>query len=684
MQKQIISIFIVLTMMLLGAVTDLWAADSGDETVRLDPIIVTSQKTEADKQSVPGNVTVHEDMVIEDLGIDSLEDIANVTPNLSFYRLDNHTTYLIYRGIGGMTNMNLVPNLNVDGVTLPYVATDTALDVERVEVLRGSQGSLYGRNTHAGIVNLVTRGPGSYFNGYLNGRYESFNTRSFDMAFGGPAGGDNGYRLALAYYDTDGYFDNTFRGTDDGNSQEQFTARGKFLLSASPGNTLTFSLMADRFDGGFDNHALGGGTTTTNNEPGYNDGHLVSPTLTWEKDFTAAKLTSITNYSLSNFGFLQDWDFTAADIFSAEADLNYDVVTQEFRLEGGGKSGMKWLAGAFFLGEHLDTETTVRFGADGFLFGMPDGAFMGQNSTVKTYGAALFGKLIYPVGRKIELTGSLRLDYEQKELEWQGNSIFGTGIKKEFKEDWLAVLPTVSAAWRLTPDQRIYGTVARGYKAGDYNNVQVDPAVVTEAVDPEYTLTYEAGYKGLLAGKRLELNLALFYIDWTDLQVDTDVLVEGAPVLLKQNAAEAHSTGIELEIRTRPAKGWDLSFGAGYLFEFEFDEFPNSTIGDLSGNKLPNANEYTVNAGTVFRHPRGFFLSADIAFNGSKYFDEANQVEQAFYTLLNTKIGYETDTWTAYVFGRNLLDEAYAVTRFSDALMAGEPRVFGFQVRYMF
>ena len=687
MQKRIVPIsgvLAVLALALLGPAKVVWADEVPDEMVQLETIIVTAQKTEADKQEVPTNVAVYEDMVLEDLGINSLEGVANITPNVSFYRLDNRTTYLIYRGIGGLTNMNLVSNLSVDGVTLPYVATNMELDVARVEVLRGSQGALYGRNTHAGIVNLITRDPGPYFEGYLNGSYESFSTRAVEMAFGGPAGGDNGYRLALAYHSTDGYFDNTFLDTDDGNNQEQFTARGKFVLSTSDAGTLTFGLMVDSFDGGFDNHAIGGGTKTTNNEPGYNDGYLFSPTLTWEKEFESSKLTSITNYSKSNFGFLQDWDFTSADIFAAEADLDYDVVTQEFRLESTRDSGMKWLAGAFLLGEHLDTETTVRFGEDGFLFGMPSGAFMGQTSTVKTYGAALFGKIVYPLGRKLELTGSLRLDYEQKELDWQGASSFGPGVSKNFEADWLALLPSASVAWLLSDDQRLYATIARGYKAGDYNNVQVDPTVVTEAVDPEHTLTYEAGYKGWLADKRLELNLAFFYVDWTDMQVDTELIVEGAPVYLKQNAAKAHTAGVELEARARPHKGWDLFLGAGYLFEYEFDEFPSRTTGDLTGNRLPNANEYSVNAGTIFRHPNGLFLSADIAFNGPKYFDEANAVEQESYTLLNAKIGYETDSWSLYLYGRNLLDEAYAVTRFEDALMAGEPRVFGVKVGAVF
>ncbi|TKB55461.1 TonB-dependent receptor [Ferrimonas aestuarii] len=658
------------------------AQEALGEYGELEVITITADKIERDKQDVASSVSVFEGYTLEDMGVDSLEGIANRTPNVSFYRADSHTTYLVYRGIGGTTNMNKVWNVNVDDVTLPYVATDILLDAARVEVLRGSQGALYGRNTHAGVVNVVTRSPDDYFdaNGVVS--YESYNTMKFTGAVGGPIDDDMGYRFALGYRSGDGYFKNRTLGTDDGNDHQQVSARGKFVYAPTDIDKLTFSLTLDRFDGGFDSYAIGGGTTTESNEPGYNDGSLVAPSVTWVRQLSLGKLTSITAYSDSNYGFLQDWDFTAMDIMAAEYDENFQTFTQEFRLEGQSADDLNWLVGAFLLVEDLDTETMVRFGADAGAAGMPADFEMSQRSTIKSRGGALFGQVVYQPWQAVELTGRLRLDYERKELDWQGFAGPAPTGSKSFDEGWFAALPSVSAAWILSDEQRIYGSISRGYKAGDFNNVQVDPAVVTEPVDPEYATTYELGYKGTLADRRLELNAALFYVDWQDLQVETQLNVPGAaPVFLKQNAAEAHSSGIEVELRAQPHEDWELFAGGSYLFDYEFDKYPNSVSGDISGNLLPNANEFVLNGGAVYRHDSGLFFAVDATVNGSRFFDEANQFEQKTYTLVNARIGYEGESMSAYLYGRNLLDEDYALSMFNGTTMSAEPAIVGVQVK---
>jgi len=653
---------------------------NAEEPMSLETITVTADKMEQDKQDVSSNITVFDGYALEDQGVNTIEDISNRTPNVSFYRADSHTTYLVYRGIGGTTNMNKVWNVNLDGVTVPYVATDTLLDVKRVEVLRGGQGALYGRNTHAGVVNVITRDPDDVFTTDASATYESYNTFKLNAAAGGPIDDNKGYRIAFGYKSGDGFFENDVLNRDDSNDHEQTSARTKFVFNNDADNKLTLTLTADRFDGGFDSYVAGGGTHTVNNEPGYVDGYLLSPSLTWERQMGAFKLTSISNYSRSNYGFLHDWDFTEMAITTGEFDENTRSLSQEFRLESTAENGMKWQLGAFLMHEKLDTETIMRLGADAGVFGMPSNAFQGQESDINTRAAALFGQLIYPFHQQWEVTARLRLDYERKEMNWRGFSDMYSDINKSFEQDWSAVSPYLALAWLLQDNQRIYGSISSGYKAGDYNNVQLDPAVVTQAVDPEYTRTYELGYKGLFK-RRFELNAALFYIDWEDLQVETPLSTAGTPIYLKQNAAEAHSTGLELEMRALLDSGWELSAGAGYLFEYKFDSFPNSTSGDLSGKHLPSANEFNVNASALYRHSNGVFFSLDAMLNGPKYFDEANVFEQDTYTLVNTKIGYETDNLSVYFYARNLLDEDYSVAMFANAEMAGEPRILGIQAR---
>ncbi len=656
--------------------------------VELSEITVTAQKQEESVLEVPANVTVMDGYVMEDLGIANIDELTDLAPNINVDKIDSHVTQVVFRGIGGMTNMNKIWNINVDGVTVPYAGVDMFLDVERVELMRGSQGSLYGRNTHAGVVNVITRKPTPEFSFDSALEIESYNTQKVKAAFGGPVSDNQGYRLALGYTHSDGYMDNAFLGSDDGSRHEQFSGRFTYELAFSEDNLLRLSVTGDAYDGGFDEYvpvARGASTTTMNDEEGKSKGHLFSPTLTWERVFGDLALTSITNYSASNSQTVFDQDSSPFDLMVLDYDEDFKTFTQEVRLSGGESSDVEWLAGVFLLKEEIDLLTDFRFGNDAGLMLMPPGLHMIGDGVIDSQGAALFGQVIVQPLEKLELRARLRLDYEERELTWQGRSEMG-GVPivpvQDFsrKDDWFGVMPSASLAYIIDDRQRVYGSIDRGYKVGDYAANQVDIEAVREPVDPEYTLTYEIGYKGLLADKRLELSAAAFYIDWTDMQVS----VVKDNVALMHNAAEAHSYGLELEARWRAARGLDLLAGFGWL-KGEFDRYDNHPSGqNMAGNQLPNANEYSFSMGARYRHDNGFFTSLSAALMGPKYLDEQNLIKQDSYTLLNAKIGYEATNWAAYVYGRNLLDEAYLVHSFTDAGRAGEPAVVGAECRYYF
>ena len=653
----------------------------------LETMTVTAQKKEEKALDVPGNVTAMDGLTMQDLSIEKIDELTLLAPNINIDKIDSHMTQVVFRGIGGMTNMNKVWNTNVDGVIVPYVGTDLFFDVQQVELMRGSQGSLYGRNTHAGVVNVTTRKPSEQFSLDALLEAEAFNTQKANLAFGGPIDDKQGYRLALGYTRSDGYMENEFLNTDDGSDTEQFSGRLHYELRPSDDNLIRLTLTGDSYEGGYDDFApldKGATHTTANDEEGKNQGHLLMPTLTWEKTFDPFTLTSITNYASSNFQTVLDQDFTQYDIMVFDYDENFDTFTQEFRFTGGKPSRVQWLVGLSMMVERMDSVSDFSFGEDAASMGVPDGYHMIGEGEIDSQGAALFGQVIVP-WKKMEIRARLRLDYEQRELTWQGrNELSGMSISAEENysrdDDWLGVMPSISLAYLIDDRQRIYGSIDRGYKVGDYAANQVDIEAVREVVDPEYTLTYEIGYKGLLANSRVEVNAAAFYIDWTDMQVS----VVNNNVALMQNAADAHSYGVELEARWQALQGLDIFAGFGWL-QGEFDKYDNHPDGlDLSGNTLPNTNEYTVSLGARYRHARGFFASVTGALMGPKYMDELNEVKQDSYTIVNAKIGYETKAWGAYLYGRNLLDEAYLVHTCDTAGRAGEPLVCGGQVVYYF
>lgn len=687
-------LFAVLTVVMTN--TKLFAQDelAEDESVRfaeaeemdavgLPTVIVTADKTETNKQELPAIVTVFDETQMELLNLENIEDIVHVTPNTTFYRSERHFSTPVFRGIGGTTNMNKVWNTHVDGVTLPYVGAANLLDVERIEVLRGSQGAIYGRNSHAGVLNILTKNPSIETEGALAIAYESYNTVKAEAMVSGPVNEQSGFRINAAYDRTDGYFDNSTLHKDDLNDDQHYTVRGKYFHEISENSDLTFSMIFDEYEGGFDSYSFTGSTTTTNNIPGYTDGYLYAPTLTfnlWLEDF---EVTSISNYSRSNYGFLHDWDFSASDIYTGEYDEVYNTLSEEIRFSNSPGAEVQWLAGLFLLYENIDTQTDVVFSDDAALFGMSPGDFMVQDSTVETMAVGVFGQTVFMLGEHIEVTGRMRVDYEEKSLDWLGTSNMYADIEKSFDESWVGLSPSLAIAYLFDENKRVYLSASRGYKAGDYNNVQVDAAVVNEAVDPELTTTYEVGYKGLHWDNQLEINAGVFHTEWKDLQVEQQV---GVGVFQKQNAAEAHSNGMEVEMRALPHRDWELIFGASWLFNHEFDEFPNSSSGNLAGKGLPNAIDYKLIGAVGYKSPNGFFTSVDTSLNGPRNFDETNTIEQGAHPLVNFKIGYNfNEDWSLFAYGRNVLDEQYIVSSaLGGGKLAGEPSVFGFQLKRKF
>lgn len=655
-------------------------------TQTLETMTVTANKTAADKQELPSAVSAFDGDSLEELGLSKLEDVVMNTPNINLLKADAHGVQYTFRGIGGTKNMNMIYYVNVDDVVFPYAATDTLLDVERIEILRGGQGALYGSNTHTGLINIVTRDPEfTTPTGEFGLSYEKFNTFRGEAIVSGAANDTMAYRLALAYTTTDGYFENTYYDQDDSNDSDQLTGRLKFLFLPTDKDQLTLSIYADQFDSAFDAYGPVGqeiSLKTQNDETGDNSGDILSPTLKWEHALDDNRtLTSITNYSHSTYGLTQDWDFTSYDMAIGEVDETFDTLSQELKISGEANDRIQWIAGVFARYQSMDNSTVMRYGT---ATGPMAGAYDRQDSTVESQNLAGYGQVVYRATPNIELTGALRADYEKKELDWANQSATGSPVSSfTADKDWTAFSPSASAAWIFSSDQRLYATVARGFKAGDYNYAM--PYVQTaqsDPVDPEYTMTYELGYKSRHLNDRLEFNADLFYVDWTDMQVD--IQFPGTTMYEKLNAADAHTSGLELEARFRISGGWTVFAGLGYMFEYEFDEFIDGD-NDYSGNKLPFTNEYTVNLGTTLNTASGFFMGMNVAFRGPYYLVEDNSAEQDSCVLMNAKLGYTFDEqWEVSVYGRNLLDEEYATSSFSGALMQGEPLTVGMALKYRF
>jgi iron complex outermembrane receptor protein len=253
-------------------------------------------------------------------------------------------------------------------------------------------------------------------------------------------------------------------------------------------------------------------------------------------------------------------------------------------------------------------------------------------------------------------------------------------------ETWFAPLPSATLTYELAPGHKVYGSVSRGYRVGDFTANEVGAATIGKGytVDPEFTLTSELGYKGEAAGGRLRFSTAVYHIDWDDMQVNA--VVGGQQ--LRQNAGKAHSDGVEGEVAWAAAPGLDLFATASWM-RAVFDEYENHPTGDPTGKRIPNTNECTVGAGGTYHHASGFFVAADATWFGEKYLDELNNIKQDPYLLGNARVGYKADGWSVAVFGRNLGDVRYLVRAYEimagvNAGVVGEPMSFGVEGLYTF
>lgn len=668
------------------------AACAAEDTYLLEAVTVTSRKSEEKVKEVPVSISVFDEMGFEDKDISDMEDMTYHVPNLNFNKIDSHLTQLNFRGIGGMTVMNKVWNVTIDGATIPYVALDTFFDMERVEVLRGSQGALYGRNTHAGVVNLITRGPESEFPHSLGLSYGTGNSSELRLITGTSFGENSGVRIAVKQESSDGFIENKSKNTTDANKNSQFSGRIKFSYSAENDLNIGATILSDSFNSNFDVYSpISNGPihTTENGETGENRGSLFSPIITIKKSFAGIEFTSITNLSQSEYGFLLDYDYSPMDLISFDFDEKYNTWTQEFRINSkNSDSVFRWMGGLFFLIEDLSVESKMLFGSQIAMMGDPNmipGMYMGAESTVKSNSSAAFGQVNFRFSPSWELTASLRIDKEKKKLNWTGT----TGVGKfqtsetpfERSDEWTATLPAASLVYKLDEQQNVYFSTSSGYHAGDYAANQVDIKVVENPVDPEYTTTYELGYKGELLQNNLVFNAAMFYINWKDMQVS----VIKDRVALFENAGKAHSMGVEADIRYHPVSRLDLVASIG-IVNAEFDDYEtNRATGEnLKGNKIPNVNEYSVSLGVNYHHDSGVTIGSNVAYAGKKYLDEKNQYEQEPYTIINSKIGYEADDWVASLSGKNLLDERYFVHSFDTSGRAGDPLTVELAFNYFF
>ena len=641
----------------------------------LEPITVFAPgKREEKVQDVPASITVLSDVQIEDSGIVNMHNVALHIPN--FHLVDRGERLISYpyiRGIGVGNPLNPVVALYVDDVchsTFGATFDLTLHDIERIEVLRGPQGTLYGRNSLGGVINIVTKKAGNQWEGNASVDYGNYDSQDYRAALRGPIIKNRLFiNAAVDRNKRDGYYDNDYLGT---NPDEEDGLAGRVNFRWLPADALDITLGGD-FERVRENADFFTDLEHVRKDPrhisrdfdGFSDADTNNQWLRLAYEAPWFKLISVTGRNYWENDKCTDTDFSPADMMRSYMDQDETEYTQEVRIQSLEDSGsFKWLVGGNYYKEDRESNYSHE-DRTGMLFGMGPGARMHDKPGYDNWGFALFGQVTYTLFDKLGLTAGLR--YAQDEMDFKYESFFEAGGMTipmqtlDLHDDWNVWLPKFAIDYHFTSSLMTYASVTRGYNSGGFNINIVDPK--DASFDPEYTWNYEIGLKSSWLNNRLIANLAAFYIEWDDKQIQRLI----TPMIhCTSNAGEAHSQGFELELIARPVTGLEFVAGYGYI-EAEFDEYEDLR-GNFDGNTLPFAPRYTYNMATQYRHSLWgstvLFGRVELQGTGKLYFDETNAESQGAYELVNAKVGFETGHFDVYIWGKNLFDEEYVPIAF--------------------
>ncbi len=685
------------------------APEDGDDLFTLRPVHVKARKWDELQQEVPESVAVFDEEQIRDAGARSVKDLSFFVPNLFINEFTaRRLSFPSLRGIGSgqgdpavTTYIDGVPQLSVSSSSIPL------LDVESIEFLRGPQGSLYGRNSLGGLIHYHTRVPTDVARGEATVSAGSYDWQELSISTSGPLVEDQlGLGISGLFSSRDGFTKNDFTGNriDERNS---VFGRGQLVFTPNDRDAFRLVLYGEGADDGpfalNDIRALRQRPHRVNQDfEGENTRDLYSSSLVWDHLTDHALMTNALSFVAWDVDETTDFDFTPIDGIRRHTEESQNYLNHEIHLSSkDGESvrladdaSLRWLVGLHTFVSDSERMPSVDFrpGGAGIFF---DPAQVGVDTTegdFDDFGTAPFGQVTVTLWEDLDLSAGLRYDYESKRATI--NHTFETGgftvldvttRESDVYDEWS---PMGAVAYRFTDDLMAFARVAKGFKAGGYNNAA---SAGQFAFGPESALSYELGEKATCFGDRLLVNATLFYVDWEDMQLTVFDPAAGGRV---ENAGESTSKGVEVEVVARPWSGVDVIAGYGYA-DTEFDEFVDSFGIDDSGNRLPFAPETTRNLGLMYSHPCcgdwRAYVRGDY-FRVGPYFYDASNLERESYELFNFRVGLSSPRVRVEAFLNNAFDEEYIPIAFqfnpADPTFfigeSGTPRFFGVSVGVIF
>ncbi|MGB0472992.1 MAG: TonB-dependent receptor [Porticoccaceae bacterium] len=668
----------------------------------LEEVVVTSDFRAAQLKNIPTSISVIDAEIIQQRNSRHLEDLLSLTPNVNFASGASRGRYFQIRGIGERSQfvapLNPSVGTYVDGIDFTgFGGAATLLDIDQVEVLRGSQGTRFGANALAGVINLKSKDPSTETEGYINALTSSYNGISVETAVGGALNDQWLFRAALGKTASDGFIENTTLNKKDSNNIDELTSRVKLRWLQSDDLTLDFTALHLDIDNGYDAFSLDENRTTMSDQPGHDRQKSTAFAVNsqWEKSQAISINTILTtNRTDAEYGYDEDW--TGSDLQPGyQAFDNYlrDIArdSAEVRWISGPEgqiAGSDWLIGMFYQKSTIDLNRDYA----GF-WGEYDISDL-FNSSYKTSSASVFAQASTSLRQNLALTSGLR--YENWQADYSdSNQINGKNDEHLFGGK-LALELTTDA------DDLIYLSLTRGYKAGGFNAEAELPSESERHFDTEYQWNYELGGKFYSADGSMTQHITAFYTDRQDLQLKSSTAIVndgGATSFIDYttNAGKGYSYGVEWEMSWQLQDNLMLASSLG-LLKTKITEHENSDPDafNLQNRAAAHAPEY--NFATSVQYDLSEKLSAILEVEGKDefYYSDSHNYQSQSYSLINARLVYAANDFELSAYINNATDKDYGVRGFSgwdadprtgagfdetEFQQLGAPRVIGVSAR---
>lgn len=690
------------------------AASQEEGASVLESIVVTARKRDERLQDVPIAISAVSAEEMSARGGIDIQQVAKVSPGVYYQAGDRRAPTLFIRGIGTRSftdEADASIGTFIDGV---YIARFNSqlqdiFDVERVEVLKGPQGSLFGRNTIGGAINIVTVAPSDHLQAKATSSYgwnedASGHEISVGALVGGPLIQDKLLgQISASFSDIEGATDIVNTGERAGGGRNT-TIRGKLVTDAS--DDLKLSLIADYYESkdelpGYRSNDAGGlrspillarpGAVSPVDPDPYRitatpgiplptrSGGGLNLTSTFSSD--AFNITSITAYRESDLDNTLDFDGTSLAIWEILTRSRQDQFSEEIRFsstEGGALTlgdRVAWTLGAYFFSESVEQNYAYGFGADSAVVALPPPSGTGGQPILYTSDAridvdsyAFFGQATIDITDALSLDLGARYTTDKKtyvvDVETSAPTVYRSSFIQPAHNTWSSFDPTAILSYKVVPSVLTYVSYSKGFKSGAYQLAPATPLLASQAAKPEELDAYQGGIKAELLDDTLRLNFAGFYYKYENIQVQRTVLLPGQTTTtsLLTNGAQSTLKGFELDGQYAFADHWRAEFGYSYV-DARYDRYDFTPTVSFSGNHLPRAPENSGNISLIADYPLGsgeLTLRASGNYVSSYYFEPSNDdagVREPSHTTADFSADFSFDRYSVGLFGKNITNE---------------------------